>query len=463
MILPERRSRHAARRELLVGLVLLLVAGGGAAISLGPGTAAEEGRLEGGAIYSERAAFCPALPDGAVGVSDLAAGSRSGSEMGVMVEPLDGRAEEVPEDTIVLRRVDAAYPHDVVGFGDLLGASTYTEFQEPISGVAAAACSARASGEWLFPQGSSADGFNQRLVVYNPFPGDAVVRITFFTPGGPRTRAALSDVAVPSGRATTITVNRFILQQPVLATQVSAVRGRVAAWKYLFVRPPGPTRGASFTSGAPEPATQWYFPVGRVHRDTRQTISLVNPTEEEAVVTISLVTEGEPLQPADLVEMSLPRMTARAIPLRRALEGERPGDVSAIVTSVNDVPIAAERSMVYESGRRRGFATQIGSSTAGGGWWVGPATARADEERLTLLNVSDDEVTARLRIAGPEGPGDWEREISLPAGGRGSVRIPRAWTTGAVIVEADGPVVAERFARTGDDITLLLGARAPGR
>lgn len=461
LILPERRSRHAARREFLVALVLVLVAGGGAGLSLALPTDVDDAPSEGAGSFGERAAFCPALPDGAEGVSDVAAGSRRGAAMDVLVEPLDSQAEAVAEDRIVLRRVDAAYPHNVVGLGDLLGATIYTEFDAPLEGVAAASCSVRASKEWFFPQGSSSDGYNERLVVYNPFPGDAVVRVVLFTPSGPRTRAALNDIPVPSGRATTIAVNRFVLQQPVLAAQVTAVRGRVAAWKYLFVRSPAPARGASFTIGAPETASTWYFPAARVDRNMRATISLFNPTDEEAVVTVSLVTEGEPLQPADLDEMSLPRQSSRTISLRRALQGEEPGEVSIVVTSLNEVPIAAERSLIYNGRHGRGFSTHIGAPAAATGWWVGPTTAEPEQEWLTVLNVSDEETEVRMRLARPAGPARWTRAVTLGPGGRATVPLPRAAGSGAVLVEADAPIVAERLGRGANDISLLMGLRTP--
>lgn len=448
-------------RELLILVLLIGILALGVATVADPATPGGDSPRAGGALYSERAAFCPGLPTGSAGVSDIAAGSRRGNEMGVLVEPLDASARTVRPEEIALRRVDAAFAHNVVGYGDLLGASAATDFSQPVAGVAAATCSARASSEWYFPQGSSADGYNERLVVYNPFPGDAVVNVTLFTPQGTRTRAALTDIAVPSQRSTTIALNRFVLQHPVLGARVVAERGRVVAWKFMFVRPPAPSEGVSFTVGAADTATTWYFAAGRSTDGIQERIGLINPTEDEAVVTVSLITEGEAIQPPDLVEMTLPRMSAMDLNLRRHLAGAASGGIGVVVTSVNEIPIVAERSLIFD-GTGRGFASYLGTPDPAPGWWLGPAALDPQSDEVSILNVSEREASVTLRLAAPDGASRWSEEVVIAAAARVDVELPPRAATGAIVVQADAPVVAERLARTRRDASLMGGSVAPG-
>jgi hypothetical protein len=467
-ILPKRtRAGKDTRREAFVILVMLIVFGTGVAVTVDAPGPESTGFPVNAPLYSERAVFCPPVPDGTKGVTDLAISPLVEAPAGVLVEPLDAAPEELEPGEVVARRVDPSFPHNVVGYGSLLGVTKMTSFTEPVRGSAATSCSSRVSPDWYFPQGSSADGFNQLLVIYNPFPDDAVVRITFFTPDGARDRAGLSDVAVPSGRSTTIALNDFILQQPVLATQVSAVRGRMVAWKSLFTRGLAPGVGAGFTLGAPRTALAWYLPGASLERGVRERLSLVNPTDEEAVVTVSLVTEGEAIQPPGLLEMSLPRRSSRSLNLHqivdRELLGERPGGAGLVVTSVNEVEIAVERSAWYEApSKLRGFATQIGSSTPANTWWMGPAMTAPRRDWIAVLNTGDNEARVSLAAAGPGSENIEIPPVTIPPGGRARIPLGASDTATVFFLSSDSPVVAERTAFDGQDVATVMGVPVTG-
>lgn len=449
-------------REALVAVVILTLAGAGAGFE-----ATRDDVIEpvppppGSRLFVERATFCSPAPEGADATVHLTAGPIDDEPLLLGIEPGSEEPTEISQE--IVRRVFRNPTNaQVISYGKFASATTSTVYRAPVPGLASAPCSNSASRRWLFPAGTSVRGYNEQLVVYNPFPDEAVVRISFITPNGVRSKARLSNIAVPSGGATTVKVNRFILQQPVLAADVSATRGRIVAWKTLFSNDDDRPKGVGGTLGSREGSTDWYFPSGASGDGIEERIYLLNTTDEEAIVTMSLVGDESVEQPRELAEIEIPRRSSKSVNVSKALGAQDVGGVSAIVHSDNDVPIYAERAVWYR-GAFKGFSLEVGSPHASASWWLGPASVAPTQDSILVLNVGQKEATVTLDLLTEEGSGPSRLNVSdvkIPAGGR--LRIPlmdKVDAASVVLLRSSSPVVAERVAYSSSigDVAALIG------
>lgn len=452
------RTTEFVAVSLLVGL-----AAGGLALEAALGQAEDPAsRPLAQKLFVERALFCPPNPEGSDATVDLSVGPTDEDPLLIDIEP-GGEGTQELHQRIVKRSFAEPTNAFVVSYGKFAAATVATSYREPEEGIGAAPCSNSAARRWFFPQGSSARGFNQRLVFYNPFPDEAVVSVRFLTPEGPRSKANLADIPVPSEGATTVPVNRFILQQPVLASEVEAVRGRIVAWKTVFFDPDDGSPGVGSTVGARDGSTEWYFPSGASGENINERISVLNPTDREAIVTISLIAEEERPQPDSLLEVAIDRRSSKSFSITKALAGERFDALSAIVRSENGVPILAERSVAYDTDEVRGLTLELGAPRASPSWWVGPAAPDPDRDLLVLLNVGQEEATVELDLLTTDETGGRRLNLSdltIPAGGRTILRLDRMTDEAAVVlVRASTSVIAERFATSKDPdaVASLMG------
>jgi Family of unknown function (DUF5719) len=456
-------SRELLMGLSLVGLLFLGVAFDGATDEVkAPEEVASSER-----IFTERASFCPPSGEDTDGTVHIAASGSGDAPVTAGVEPSEEGAEELGSKALI-QDVNDGKAVGVVGYGSRVQASASTTYREPVPGLGAAACSARATTHWYFAQGSVALGFDERLVLYNPFPDEAVVRVTFYTPEGPKTKAGLTDIAIPSGGATTLRMNRFILQESVLGVDIASVRGRFVAWKAVFSNTDNRPSGVSLTLGATEPAADWFFPTGASGRGIEERISVLNPSDDEAMVDITLVTDKKVLNPRKLVGIDLPPGSTKEFSLSEALGDAEVGGLSAHVRSMNGVEVVAERSVFYDTATFVGYASEIGAAAPSKTMWIGPPAGAPTSDTIILLNPSEEEaeVDVELRRASgePLRPESLQG-ITVATGGRGRIELSK-WSEDEpviAIVTSTTPLVGERIAYSAstNDVSTLMAIPVP--
>ncbi|HYI44040.1 MAG TPA: DUF5719 family protein [Actinomycetota bacterium] len=349
----------------------------------------------------------------------------------------------------------------VTAYGSVMPSASTVQVYDPIVGAGAARCSRFASTRWYFPEGSSALGFDEKLILYNPFPDEAVARITFFTETGDLTRARLAEgVAVPAGTTKVLNINEFVQPQPLLSAVVEMSRGRVVAWRASLVDPKEQAAGVQFSLGAPNSATTWYLPAGSVEEGVEEKINILNPSRDEAIVSVSLVTAKETLQPPKLVEVAVPAASSRRLPLSEFVGrgGHNIGGAGVIVRSTNSVRFVAERTIWYDLDAVSGVSSEMGSAVAQPRWLVPPALLKPTTDTLVLLNPGPGRITVDVAIlrdrAAPDVPAKFRGIVVGPGTRR---RIEISGNAGMLFVRATGPVVAERAATSSRDAAAVMG------
>lgn len=417
-----------------------------------------------GPRFQERALFCPPGPkDG----KSFAVSAATSGDVSLGLEPARPDRVELRSDRIFIQELPGRAPTDVVGYGAAVRAGALVRATDPVIGEAAARCADRASSHWFFASGASTLGVDQRLLIYNPFPDEAVVRVSFLTEAGVETKGNLADVPVPSKRTTEIRINEFIRLERTLAVRIDTKRGRVTAWRLLYDNPDGGPTGVQMSLGAAAPSETWFFPDGAVGEGVDERIGLMNPTEEEATVTISLHgAGGKIVQPEELVAVVLPAGTARQIVLNDVLGNaeKKIGGVSAIVQSTNGVKIVAERSIRYKTTELSGSAAEVGATAPSRSWFLPAATLNPSTDTVVVMNPGAAPATIDLELLfenkAPVSPADLQGR-TLEPGGRLKIGIGE-WTqleTALVRLTSTSPVVAERFSysEVPDDIGSIIG------
>jgi hypothetical protein len=451
-----------------------------------------------GTSFSSRATFCPPSVTHSLGKTQLAVTSATDKPIPVSVEPaatptpepeptVGGAAQPSPTPSPAgSSRANAAEPSgsapqqlapgralfasskqgrgvNVVGYAGSLVASAVATGH---SGAGAAACSAVAGRHWYFAAGSSDLGYDERLILYNPFPDEAVMRVSFVTPKGTQSKVNLSDQAVASGATSILRLNKFILKERLLSVQVDAVRGRVVAWRYLRARPRHQPHGKQFSLGATNSYTESFFPDGHVGAGYKEQIALLNPNDRAARVSISVLTSKRTLQPSKLLDITVPPATSKAVVPAAAMKGCRKTRCSfgAVVTSTNGVGVVAERTISYSTGHLQGVASEIATPRTALHWYLGPASFHPTRDSVIVVNPTTADATVSLELQRSRGAALSPRplrHIRVKAGTRAEVRIDR-WTSGRAVVavlSSTQQVAAERFSysQSAQDASDVMG------
>ena len=130
-----------------------------------------------GGGYVERAAFCPPGVADVGGTSQVAIASSTSGDIPLGVGPAP-EPVALPEGSFLWRRTAGGRAVDAVGYGGHPVAGYAGVFRAPAPSAAAARCSESPSGSWYLPAGSSLLEFDERLLLYNPFPDEAVAEIS---------------------------------------------------------------------------------------------------------------------------------------------------------------------------------------------------------------------------------------------------------------------------------------------
>jgi hypothetical protein len=322
------------------------------------------------------------------------------------------------------------------------------QIQGPL-GLSTAPCASSASDHWYLAEGSTArEGSNPEdrmlLAVFNPFPEDAIVDLSFAHEGGRSVPSDFTGLVVKGGGVRVVSVGEHVRRRAHIATTAVARSGRVVIDR--IQQRNGAVKGLSLALAAPSPGSTWYFAEGFVGDGVGEQIHVYNPTEDEAQVSIDLALEDGAAEPFDLTLP--PRSRATVV----ANEEERvPRNIghAATVLSLNDVPVVAERSVSASAPASRvGVTDSLGVRGTATRWVLaaGSATATIDEWVMVMNpGPGDAKVTIQALASGQLLGADTLRDLDVPAGRRVAIRMTDHLSReDALLVRSTSPVVVER-------------------
>lgn len=202
------------------------------------------------------------------------------------------------------------------------------------SGAGLAPCASASAQEWHFAAGTTREGARQTLSVFNPFPDDAVVDLTFIADGRTRAPQIYNGLVVPSGTVLPIDITDVVTLFDVVSTEVQVRTGRVVVDRTLSViDADGAPAGLSLAAGAMAPMPLWVFP-SPAPDGAVDVIVITNPSDTEAEVDVE-------------VRLDVPEVNGIVEPIGLAI---RPGRSEIVVLTQGAEAVSASR--VFDASSR---------------------------------------------------------------------------------------------------------------
>lgn len=314
-------------------------------------------------------------------------------------------------------------------------------------GTAITPCASAASQEWYFAEGVTTRDASEVLSLFNPFPEDALVDLSFMTEEGEVTPEDLTGLTVPGQDMVAVDLADYVQRRQEVSSTVEVRTGRLVVARLQSFDGTNGRKGVSLALGAPSPGLSWYFPDGIAGDGVTERFQLFNPSSSEASVEITLGLQEGTAEPILLVVPPQSRLSVVANDEAR-IPKDQPH--TAIVEEVSGVGIVAERSIdAAAPSSRQGSAYVLGARIAAR-QWVAAAGQVSDtvQEELVVLNptAAPARVSVALLDGGSPAPVATLQDVEVAAGGRWAVVVNEAVRRAGpvpLLVTADRDIVVE--------------------
>jgi len=330
------------------------------------------------------------------------------------------------------------------------------------------ACASSPSDTWFFPTGTTTRDARELFAVFNPFPVDAVVDVSFHTSDGFRQPPDLSGLPIPQGQLRILDISASVPRIEQLAGSVRARAGRVIVDRLQSFDGSDPKHpaGLAATLGAPSPASVWTFGEGLVSDGLNEDYSIFNPSDATAAVRLE-ITYDDPSVVSEPLELSVPPRSYAPVVMGDQTRVLRNATHSVTVRSTNATGVVVERVITgVPPAARQGYAPALGASLVATRWLFADGKAVADQmaEYVIVVNPSSDAVAHVDFTALASGQAlaiDGLQNVEVPPGGRVAVELGQHVNRPdlPLLLESDTPIVAERglYAANGKGIALAAG------
>ena len=412
--------------------------------------------------------FCPGVPSGEDGVGG------SVEITNPLDTPIDGRitiySSDIEADAVVQSLTIDARSNSSIDIAALQPTGTFASavveidggggFVEQVArhpaGDAVAPCANAASSSWYFADGFTVDDSTEQLILSNPYPDAAVVNIGFVTSNGIRNPSVLRGYPVPGQSVQVIELGSGARDEPVLAAEVQATRGRVVAARAQHFTGGG-RLGYSLTLGAPSLSSQYYFADGESAANVDEQYAIFNPSDQEVTVYAIFLGLDPAAQQAAAESGGFLNQEEVVVPAGRVVtlntsdvEGLPAGRHGATFATYAGDSIVVERALTRPAGNSLATTVVMGSppGLASTRWSAAVGTDIALENVLVVLNVDSVDTTVTVSALGPGGlvPVPGLEALPLPGAGLITVPITDSSALGTpLVIESEQRIYVERL------------------
>jgi len=291
--------------------------------------------------------------------------------------------------------------------------------------------------EWYFAEGTTREGFETWLCLANPGEEAARVTVTTMDQYGDAREFPLT---LPPDYRESLLLNELVGGDLDIAMCVSSTVP-ILAERPMYFRYKGTWAGGHCTTGASEPATEWYFAEGTTREGFETWLCLANPGEEAARVSVDYLLSG-----AEKVvrTYNISPHCRLSIPLSDELGTDL--DVSASIHSSR--PILAERPLYfrYSAGGGGGHCVS-GIASASRVWYFAEGCTREGFD--TWLCIGNPAVEAAMVYITflDEAGSTLQRDFAVPPASRLSLKVDDLVEEGhdiATVITSNLDIVVER-------------------
>lgn len=329
-----------------------------------------------------------------------------------------------------------------------------------VHGFDAKPCTTSAATQWHFAYGTTTVDARELLVLFNPFPDDAIVEGRFSTEDGVREPVRFGGGLVVPGRSTlAVDLGDDVTRRQEVAATITARTGRIVVDRIVRLDGADGPRGLTVQPGVPEAQQTWVYADGFVSETVREKFVVYNPGEELAEVSLELkLDQPEENGVPEAFELSLPPGEHQVVDVNA--DGRVPDGVAhaAVIRSENGVPVVAERVIESDGDSRRGVTVTTGSPAESERWtFAAGETSTESDQWLILVNL-DPQILAQVDVTAVAGgqlvPVADLQDLSIEAGTRVAIRLGEKITRDdlSIVVTSSEPLVVERgLYRVGEE------------
>jgi hypothetical protein len=441
--------------------------------------------------------FCSGVPATAAGLGSFVVSNPTDSPIQavVTVVPVDGQAARRSIAIPVRGHVDvpsieagagefAAATIEISGIGGLAEQVAVTP-----QGTASSPCSSAPSSKWYLAEGSSALGDLLVVTLYNPYPADAIVDLSFADEEGIRESPKYKGRVIPGKSLVVFPVSKVILRKRIVSVAADVRNGLVVMGRHqVYGGQDSQRRGVANGVAIPSPSTSWRFANNQKVPGSSERFAIFNPSRDtEITVNVTILpadnvplpdpTDPVAVDPADPNgEASDPAAVKPGPPVPKPLTktvgpqqvgeidladaGLADGDYSVVVSSADPAVVERVLNRTLDDGKV-GTSVQAGSRLTSPTWFVDAAPAPA-ATILYVLNATGDATpsTFSVKVVGPNGAIAITGFESVPIGPGALVRVDLGdKNVGGeiLLIEASTSLVVERVIATGTSISSSLG------
>jgi len=304
-------------------------------------------------------------------------------------------------------------------------------------------CLTQTSESWIVPNGATrieSDGERMVILLFNPFPDDAVINIDFDADVG---LDSLDGVVAPARRVTAVEVTDEVTVAARVSAILDVVTGRLAVSR-IQTYDSDQARGLSVEAASPGGSPVVYLLNVELGDGRNDLISITNPSSDEiAQVDVEIVAESDIT--LDPIELTIhPRRTV----VVSVSDEPRLAELSAftlVVRSLSGVPVAASLDSLVslDSSMVVGAAAETGADLASTSWMLPIEATDTANTDIVVVNPSRIAITrVAFSVIGAEGSTDIST-VELGPSSRTSVSTADLGGNQAVVrVVASSPVVA---------------------
>jgi hypothetical protein len=431
---------------------------------------------------------------GAIAVSHVPDRPAGDARETALPAPVTERVELPAGESVVLRVADVVQAPLGAALVEIDGGGVAVEHRvSGPNGTDVAPCSTFAAPAWHLAWGATTRDAREIVVLFNPFPSDAIVDAVFATEGGVREPVRFQGLPVPARSVVGVDLGVDVTRSEQVSATFRARSGRIVVERLQHFDGSLGLAGLSLALGAPEAATTWVFaegeasapspgpagPDGRAGDDgtanadtasRAERIVVYNPGDDRAEVDVRLHPSAE--EPAPLPQPFRLSIGPRGYEIvdygghERVVAGV---PHATVVRSTNGRAVVAERVTVDTAAHRaRGTAAASGSPRASeitaspgsrlaAGTWTFPPLGAGDGSVASLVVFNPDLRRAvEVRV-------DAGATVEVPPGGRVTLDVDPGVGSAArgMVVRGERAVVVDRVVTSPDGRRLALSPGVP--
>lgn len=346
------------------------------------------------------------------------------------------------------------------------GGVAVTQLVDGTTGRETSECATSASDTWHVASGTTTSDAALYYAIFNPFPDEAILDMTFetmsvdgdgnFVSDGTRNPEAFQGFVVPGGSVRLVNIGEVVTRRALVSGSITARTGRVVVDRVQAYGGQAGVRGLAVSLAEPVGAESWFFPAGPAAEGIRERYVVYNPSDTEATVDLEVIVDDPATNGSvEPFELDVPGRSAVTLSTDSPQWSHVPTvGHSVVVRSLNGVAIVAERTIVVEDpAGEPGVAATAGTPLLARTWVVPTGSlASAPGNQLSLVNP-DPEATAVVTLRGVADGEVFEiDELELTPGQRLSVRIDDLTDRESFVLlaESSQPVVVEETYQFND-------------